>query len=106
MSTTVTMKNAKLISVNPQQAQLSGRLDRLTAKALLEQGRRLITTSGSDWQVNLAEVSHSSSVGIALLLDWLRYGQDKNVTIKFINVPTKMCEVIEFSGLSEVFNLN
>lgn len=106
MSTTATMKNAKLTSVNPQQAQLSGRLDRLTAKELLEQGRRLITKSGSDWQVDLAEVSHSSSVGIALLLDWLRYGRGEKVTVNFINVPAKMCEVIEFSGLSEVFNLN
>jgi phospholipid transport system transporter-binding protein len=106
VSTTAIMQNAKLISVNPQQAQLSGRLDRLTAKELLEQGRRLIAKSGSEWQVDLADVNHSSSVGIALLLDWLRYGQGKKVTIKLINVPTKMCQVIEFSGLSAVFKLN
>ena len=98
--------NAKLISISPQQAQLSGRLDRLTAKELIQQGRRLIAQSESQWQVDLAEVTHSSSVGIALLLDWLRYSRGKNVTLEFINVPKKMQDVIEFSGLTEVFELN
>jgi len=98
--------NAKLIAISPQKAQLSGRLDRLTAKALLQQGRRLIANSGSNWQVDLSEVNHSSSVGIALLLDWLRYGQRKEVTLELLNVPQKMHDVIEFSGLAEVFKLN
>lgn len=106
MSKNVTKVSAKLIAVSPQQAQLSGRLDRLVGKELLEQGRRLIAKSGSQWQVDLAEVNHSSSVGIALLLDWLRYGQSNNVSLEFLNVPQKMQQVIEFSGLSEVFNLN
>jgi phospholipid transport system transporter-binding protein len=106
MSTNVTKVNAKLIALSPQQAQLSGRLDRLTGKELLEQGRRLIAKSGSKWQVDLAEVDHSSSVGIALLLDWLRYSQRKNVSLELLNVPYKMQQVIEFSGLSDVFNLS
>jgi phospholipid transport system transporter-binding protein len=110
MSTTLnadlTTLNATLMAITPQQAQLSGRLDRITAKALLNEGRRLIAAAESQWQVDLAAVNHSSSVGIALLLDWQRYGLSKNVTIEFINVPRKMQDVIEFSGLNEVFKLN
>lgn len=110
MSTTLnadlTTLNATLMAITPQQAQLSGRLDRITAKALLNEGRRLIAAAESQWQVDLATVNHSSSVGIALLLDWQRYGLSKNVTIEFINVPRKMQDVIEFSGLNEVFKLN
>lgn len=106
MSNADSLTNAKLIATSPTQAQLSGQLDRLAGKALLEQGRRLIAKSGNEWQVDLAEVSHSSSVGIALLLDWLRYGQRKKVSIEFLNVPQKMRHVIEFSGLSDVFKLN
>lgn len=98
--------NAKLIAINPQQAQLSGRLDRLTGKELLQQGRRLIAQSGSSWQLDLAEVNHSSSVGIALLVDWQRYGQGKNVSLEFLNMPQKMQDVIEFSGLKPLFKLN
>ena len=110
MSTTLnadlTTLNATLMAITPQQAQLSGRLDRITAKTLLNEGRRLIAAAESQWQVDLAAVNHSSSVGIALLLDWQRYGLSKNVTIEFINVPRKMQDVIEFSGLNEVFKLN
>jgi phospholipid transport system transporter-binding protein len=97
--------NAKLIAVSSEQAQLSGQLDRLAGKELLEQGRRLIAKSNGQWQVDLAEVHHSSSVGIALLMDWLRYGKRKNKAVEFLNVPQKMRDVIEFSGLSTVFNL-
>jgi phospholipid transport system transporter-binding protein len=106
VTNTASFSNAKLIATSPNQAQLSGQLDRLAGKALLEQGRRLIAKSGNNWQVDLAEVTHSSSVGIALLLDWLRYGQRKKVSIEFLNVPQKMRDVIEFSGLSDVFKLN
>ena len=93
--------NTKLVALSPQQAQLSGRLDRLTGKELLTQGRRLIANSGTNWQVDLAGVEHSSSVGIALLLDWLRYSQRKNVSLELLNVPQKMQDVIEFSGLKK-----
>ncbi len=100
------MSHTELIAINPQQAQLSGRLDRLVGKTLLTQGRSLIAKSGSQWTVDLANVNHSSSVGIALLLDWLRYGQQKNVAVEFLHMPQKMNEVIEFSGLSEIFKSN
>jgi anti-anti-sigma factor len=106
ISAKVTGVSAELIAIDPQKATLSGCLDRLTAKKLLQQGRSLIAQSGSQWQVDLSDVHHSSSVGIALLLDWKRYGIDKNVTVEFLNVPQKMQDVIEFSGLKEVFKLN
>jgi anti-anti-sigma factor len=106
ISAKVTGVSAELIAIDTQAATLSGRLDRLTAKKLLQQGRRLIAQATSQWQVDLTDVHHSSSVGIALLLDWKRYGIDKNVTVEFLNVPQKMQDVIEFSGLKEVFKLN
>lgn len=99
-------KGAALTATSPEQAQLSGRLDRLVGKELLEQGRKLIANAGKQWSVDLSDVNHSSSVGIALLLDWLRYGKQKDVNIEFLNVPQKMHQVIEFSGLKEVFKLN
>lgn len=94
--------NAQMAVINTQQASLSGRLDRLVAKRLLEEGRRLIESAGQQWQLDLSGVTQSSSVGIALLLDWLRFAQQKNTRIEFINVPHKMRQVIEFSGLNEV----
>lgn len=105
ISTAATKIDAKLVAVDPQQAQLIGRLDRLTGKELLRDGRQLIAQAGSQWTVDLAGVNHSSSVGIALLVDWQRYSQHKKVTIEFVNIPQKMKDVIEFSGLKGMFNL-
>ena len=104
--TNATSMNASLVATNPQQDLLSCRLDRLTAKELIKQGRGLIAKSGTHWQVDLADVNHSSSVGIALLLDWKRYALGKNVSLEFLNLPKKMQDVIEFSGLTEVFAQN
>lgn len=100
------MKQASLSSISSQQAQLSGRLDRLVGKELIEQGRKLIAVSNKQWHVDLSGVTHSSSVGVAILLDWVRYGKRKNIQIEFINIPLKMKQVIEFSGLNDVFGLN
>jgi phospholipid transport system transporter-binding protein len=105
VSTAATKVDAKIVAVDPQQAQLIGRLDRLTGKKLLHDGRQLIARSGSQWTVDLVGVSHSSSVGIALLVDWQRYSQHKQVAIEFVNIPQKMKDVIEFSGLKGMFNL-
>jgi phospholipid transport system transporter-binding protein len=106
VSANLTETTATLVAINPQQAQLSGRLDRLTGKVLIEQGRSLIAKAGTQWQVDLAEVSHSSSVGIALLVDWQRYSLGKNITLEFLNVPAKMKDVVEFSGLTAFLKLN
>ena len=105
VSTAATKIDARLVAVDPQQAQLICRLDRLTGKELLHEGRKMIAQSGSHWTVDLVGVSHSSSVGIALLVDWQRYSQHKKVTIEFVNIPQKMKDVIEFSGLKGMFNL-
>tara|TARA_B100001059_G_scaffold230501_1_gene264807 strand:- start:1310 stop:1630 length:321 start_codon:yes stop_codon:yes gene_type:complete len=106
VSANPTETTATLVAINAQQARLSGRLDRLTGKALIQQGRSLIAKAGTQWQVDLADVSHSSSVGIALLVDWQRYSQNKNITLELLNVPSKMKDVIEFSGLTAFLKLN
>lgn len=98
--------DAKITVINPHEAKLSGRIDRLVGKDLSIEGRRLIAASGKQWRIDLTGVHHSSSVGIALLLDWLRYAKSNNIEIEFENVPEKMRQVIEFSGLTEIFNLN
>lgn len=105
MSILIRENDAEITTVTPQKAKLSGRIDRLAGKRLITEGRRLIAASGKQWQVDLGEVNHSSSVGIALLLDWLRYAKRKNVEIEFLNVPQKMRQVMEFSGLKDIFNL-
>lgn len=106
MSANQTEVTAALVAINSQQAQLSGRLDRLTGKALIRQGRELIAKAEGHWQVDLANVSHSSSVGVALLVDWQRYSQGKNIALELLNVPQKMQDVIEFSGLTAFLKLN
>lgn len=106
MSILIRENDAKITSVTPQQAKLSGRIDRFAGNKLITEGRRLMAASDKQWQVDLTDVHHSSSVGIALLLDWLRYAKHKNIEIEFLNVPQKMRQVIEFSGLTDVFNLS
>lgn len=100
-----TVQDTGLVVIDAQHAQLVGNVDRLVGKSLIEQGRRFIAGSNGSCQFDLAAVGRASSVGVALMLDWLRYAKRKQVSIEFTNVPEKMRHVIEFSGLTDVISL-
>lgn len=53
--------------------------------------------------VDLAGVEYSSSVGIALLLGWMRIAQHAGGRLKIHNIPADMQAMAEVGGLSELF---
>lgn len=95
--------SAKLISVDKQNARLSGELTHHTGAELLEQGKRMINAAGSQWTIDLEEVTHSSSVGVALLIGWKRHAEQQKSIMNIQNLPENMLHVMQFSGLEGVF---
>ena len=95
--------SASLVAVDDQNAQLKGALDHHSGAELLQQGQRLLDKAGSNWHVDLSEVTHSSSVGVALLLGWKRYATKNNTSLVLKSVPENMRHVMEFSGLQGIF---
>lgn len=84
---------------------LSGVLDYSTGVALREQGRELLERSSAKHiQLNCAKVEKSSSVGIALLLAFLRDAQRLNKTLSIVDMPQDMEKIAQVSELMPVLS--
>ena len=94
---------AELIRVDDQRAELSGELLFETVTPLLQEGRQLIAASEGHWCVDMARVSRVSSVGVALLLDWIRCANDRGVTLHIEAMPSHLQPIIEISDLDTLF---
>lgn len=93
---------AAIQSQSPGRIVVSGELTADTAPALESEGQRLLAAGSGRCEVDLAEVSFGSSVGVALLLAWLRAGRAGGREVVFCNVPAGMRSIVNFSGLDSI----
>ena len=90
----------------PGELQLVGVLDYRSGPQLREDGRRLIGSSTAAALVlDCTAVEKSSSVGLSLLLAFMRDAQGAGKTLKVRGLPEDMRQIAEVSGLSELLPL-
>lgn len=94
---------AHLDRQDDQRAELTGALVFDTVTPLIEEGRRLIDASGGSWCVDMSHVVRASSVGVAILLDWMRYSEAHNVTFQIEAMPSFLMPIIHVSDLDGLF---
>ncbi|KAB0500389.1 STAS domain-containing protein [Pseudomonas vancouverensis] len=83
--------------------KLSGVLDYRTGPGLREQGRALIKSSkATALVVDCSAVSKSSSVGLSLLLCFIRDAQAVGKSLSIRGMPEDMREIAEVSELTEL----
>ena len=88
------------------QLLLSGVLDYRTGPQLRLTGQELIRASkASSLLLDCSAVEKSSSVGLSLLLAFIRDAQSAKKTLSFIGLPEDMRQIAEVSGLTELFPL-
>ena len=86
--------------------QLSGVLDHVSAPALREQGAGLIRGGKQSLcVVDCSAVVKSSSVGLSLLLAWMRDAQAAGKQLEVRGLPQDMREIASVSGLLEILPL-
>lgn len=98
------MSEACVTAVGGGELKLFGVLDYRTGPALRKQGADLIKASDAPAVVlDCSAVVKSSSVGLALLLAFMRDAQaaDKSVSVRAL--PEDMKEIAQVSGLTELF---
>ncbi|AOE77736.1 anti-anti-sigma factor [Pseudomonas lurida] len=82
---------------------LSGVLDYRTGPDLRKQGQALIKTSTAPALVlDCSSVTKSSSVGLSLLLCFMRDAESVKKTVSIRALPEDMREIAEVSGLTEL----
>jgi phospholipid transport system transporter-binding protein len=84
--------------------RLSGVLDYRSGPALRLSGQALIRKSPqAALVVDCSGVQKSSSVGLSLLLAFLRDAVEAGKTMSFRGLPSDMSEIARVSGLTEIF---
>ncbi|TXR39611.1 STAS domain-containing protein [Ectopseudomonas mendocina] len=100
------MSQASISERGAGQLQLGGVLDYSTGPQLREQGARLIAGSGAAHLVlDCSAVEKSSSVGLALLLAFMRDARKAGRELSISGLPDDMREIAQFSGLLELLPL-
>src|SRR5690606_18284481 len=103
MAAQSTLQPALLQPAGRARAQLSADLTHQTVVDGLPQGLALLQQAGGDWTVKLQEVGRVSSVGVALLLEWLRAATALNKALYIECLPEHMEPIIRISDLEPVF---
>ena len=85
---------------------LVGVLDYRSGPALREQGRKLISgCAQASLLLDCAGVSKSSSVGLALVLAFMRDARGVGKQLALRNLPEDMREIAQVSGLGDLLPL-
>lgn len=100
------MSQASLREGAAGELQLAGVLDYSSGPALREQGGRLIRASqAAELVVDCSAVERSSSVGISLLLAFMRYARKAGKVLSVRALPDDMREIAKVSSLLEILPL-
>ena len=95
------MSNAQIARDAAGVLHLSGVLDYSTGPLLRQQGQALIGDgAGQVLQINCAAVERSSSVGLALLLAYMRDAQRE-----LLQLPEDMRKIAKVCGLTEMLGI-
>jgi phospholipid transport system transporter-binding protein len=86
---------------NDNQFAVSGILGFDSVTTLMEQSKSLFADA-NNIDIDLSDVSHADSAGLALLLEWLRYGKQNSKAVRYQNLPAQLRSL---AAISEVDTL-
>lgn len=97
---------AELIDHGDGRLVLAGRLTSETVVALESQGRALLKAADTTYIIDFAEVTYSSSAGVALMLAWLRAARGAGADLIFKNLPARLLGLLRVTGLQDVLPID
>ncbi|UVE18570.1 STAS domain-containing protein [Pseudomonas sp. LS44] len=100
------MSEASIRQAEAGVLRLEGVLDYRSGPQLREEGGRLIRAAeGAELLLDCSAVEHSSSVGLSLLLAFMRDAAALGKRLVFRGLPQDMRKIAKVSGLDEVLPL-
>ncbi len=99
------MSEARIERVAEGELRLIGVLDYQTGPALREAGRALIAASRTPLTLDCSAVERSSSVGLSLLLAFMRDAKAAGVDLRISALPEEMEKIAKVSGLLDILPL-
>jgi len=99
------MSEARIERVAEGELRLIGVLDYSSGPALREAGRAAIADSRSALMLDCSAVERSSSVGLSLLLAFMRDARVAGVELRITALPGDMEKIARVSGLLDILPL-
>lgn len=91
-----------MISFADGRCALSGPVTMANARALLEEGGRVLTAA--EITVDLSGVTEVDSAAVSLLLEWRRQAQRANRTIRYTHLPANLKSLATVYGVTELIS--
>jgi len=95
------MSRAVLARLERGRFRVAGDLDFAGVAALVGESKQLFA-DGGDIYVDLADVAHANSAGLAIVLDWLARARREGRRLFLVNLPESMCRLAELSNLEDL----
>jgi len=99
------VSEATLEALGEGRFRVVGDLDYETVNLLLEGGDDLFAQNLAHIEIDLGGIGRSTSVGLALMLEWLRQARSRNIDIRFNHVPPQMLGLAKVSQLETILQL-
>ncbi len=99
------MNNAAIQALGEGRFLLTGDLDFDDVPQLLDASAAMFAHEGARLVMDLSGVRRTTSVGLALMVEWLRRARHTNKSIEFHNVPAQMLSMAKISGLDGILML-
>ena len=77
----------------------------MTVPAVWRSANALLQGANQDLLIDLQQVTHTDSAGLALLLEWMTLARDKQLQIHFRNLPEQLWEIAKVSDLEDILPL-
>ncbi len=89
-----------MVRVEGERLSVTGSISMDNARALLDQA--LAQLRPPQTIIDLAEVTEIDSSAVALLLEWRREAQRRNIDLRVINAPASLRSLGELYGVTEL----
>ena len=100
------MSEASLETLGEGRFRVSGSLDYETVERILDDDDSLFAGNPAEIEIDLSGVTHTTSVGLALMLEWLRQARSRNIAIRFSNVPAQILGIAKLSQLESILQID
>lgn len=99
------MSQTTLEALGDGRFRIVGDLDYETVKLLLGDDDKLFAQALPNIEVDFGGVGRSTSVGLALMLEWLRQARARDIAIRFSHLPAQMLGLARVSQLDQILSL-
>ena len=100
------MSDSRFIAGSDGVHKISGHMTFETVPDLLAHTAVWVTSGDKAITLDLQQVTHVDSAGMALMMEWLRRAKAAGRELQFVNLPEQARNLIRISGLKGAFQLD